>query len=182
MSLTISFDLEEKDLEHLHDVMKRAAEAAEKAGAESVIRASRELLSSIRSRNLPAFIGDRLAKLELLTAMVEDDDWAIPPPERGHVLSALAYFSDPNDMIPDSVPGFGFLDDAVMIELVVNEMQPEIEAYEDFCQFRERPSQAGAGSREDYLAAKRMELHSRMRRRESRSGARDSSGIRFSLW
>lgn len=182
MSLTVSFELDEEDLKHFRDAMAQAGEAAEKAGPEAVVEAGRGLLSKVREQQLPRFISDRLDRLEALIAMIEDVEWAIQPPERGHVLSALAYFSDPQDMIPDAVPGFGFLDDAIMIELVMSELRPEIDAYEDFCRFRERPSQGGAGNREDYLATKRAELHSRMRRRESRSGARSSSGMRFSLW
>jgi hypothetical protein len=47
------------------------------------------------------------------------------------------YFAEPVDLIPDQVPGVGFLDDAIMVELVVQEIRPELDAYADFCRYRE---------------------------------------------
>ena len=60
------------------------------------------------------------------------------------MLNALAYFAEPDDLIPDQIPGLGFLDDAIMVELVVRELRHEIEAYEDFRVFRDRPHKFNA--------------------------------------
>jgi uncharacterized membrane protein YkvA (DUF1232 family) len=45
----------------------------------------------------------------------------------------LAYFSDPEDSGPDHIPVLGFLDDAIMIELVVEELKDNIEAFLASC-------------------------------------------------
>jgi uncharacterized membrane protein YkvA (DUF1232 family) len=91
------------------------------------------------------------------------------------LLNALAYFAEPEDLIPDHIPGLGFLDDAIMVELVVRELRHEIEAYEDFCAFRTREEkrlggkQKGSGiTRKEWLETRRNELISRMRRRRRR--------------
>ena len=68
--------------------------------------------------------------------MLTDHEWRLPQKDTVRVLNALAYFSEPEDLIPDHIPGLGFLDDAIMIELVVRELRHEIDAYEDFCDFR----------------------------------------------
>jgi len=81
-------------------------------------------------------------------------------------LNALAYFTEPDDLIPDHIPGLGFLDDAIMVELVVRELEHEIEAYRDFCEFREQHS---ATSRNDWLIERREELQQRMRSRREAS-------------
>ncbi len=56
-----------------------------------------------------------------------------------------------------------------MIELVVRELKHEIEAYQDFCDYRKRTKlEHGAGakaSREGWLSERRKALQSRMRRR-----------------
>ena len=39
-------------------------------------------------------------------------------------------------MIPDTIPVLGYIDDAIMIELVVKELRHEIEAFEDFSRYR----------------------------------------------
>ena len=58
-----------------------------------------------------------------------------------------------------------------MIELVVRELRHEIEAFQDFCDYRERLSVKGeksSASREGWLNARRKELQARMRRRRGR--------------
>ena len=88
------------------------------------------------------------------------------------MLTALAYFAEPNDIIPDDVPVVGYLDDAIMIELCVRELKHEVEAYDDFCTFR-RDEAEGRGmdpvtvGRAEWLEGRRQELQERMRRRRS---------------
>ncbi|MDH4256636.1 MAG: YkvA family protein [Gammaproteobacteria bacterium] len=98
----------------------------------------------------------------------------------GTVLGALLYFCDPEDLIPDHIPGLGFLDDAIYVELVLQELRAEITSYEEFCAYRiaEENRRRAQGldphvEREAWLADKRATLHARMRKRR-RSGA--SSG------
>ena len=76
----------------------------------------------------------------------------------------------PLDIIDDSVPVLGLLDDAIMIDLVVREMRNEVDAYEAFCRYRseQEPLQGKDITRDDWLAAKRRELFDRMRERRSR--------------
>lgn len=94
--------------------------------------------------------------------------------ERERVLSVLAYFTDPDDLIPDEIPGLGFLDDAIMIELASKELRHEIEAYTDFCAFR---SKYDSGFRFRRNAEKRAhklaERHGQLRERAERRHARD---------
>ena len=86
-------------------------------------------------------------------------------------------------MIPDDVPVLGYIDDAIMIELVVRELKPIIDAFEDFMLYKSEEKSRNRNpdiSREQWLAVKRRELHSRMRRRRkaarSRAASRGGSG------
>lgn len=190
MAITIEFELSEKDIEHFVAMAREAHDAV--AGhpdvAETIASGAREVFEKARDMELPAFIAERLNKLGTLADMVTDKEWQLPEDELERVLSAMAYFSNPEDLIPDRVPGIGFLDDAIMAELVVKDLDPEISAYREFCQFRSAEEQRRANqgldtnvSREDWLADKRAVLHHRMReRRKARSTAR--GGWRVSLW
>jgi uncharacterized membrane protein YkvA (DUF1232 family) len=180
MPLRVTFDLEDKDLKFFRANMKQAKEAAEQVSEEQILARAGEMVSQVQSQEIPAFVRQRLERLSALVDMVKDEEWSLAAQERKNVLAALAYFADPQDMIPDDIPVLGYIDDAIMIELVVSELKHEIDAFEDFCRYRkdERSRNRNPNvSREDYLIMKRRELHARMRRRRS-SGSRAGSGRR----
>lgn len=176
MSLRIAFDLSDSDLEHFRLIMRQARKAASELSEADIIASAEALMEEVRGANVPDFISDRLSKLKVMTDMLSDAEWKLPTEETTRVLNALAYFSEPEDLIPDHIPGLGFLDDAIMVELVVRELKHEIEAYRDFCEFRIRIEATGKDAdevtREEWLASRRKELHSRMRRRRKSRRAR----------
>ena len=173
MPLAISFELSDRDLEHFNDAIKAAAFQAGSKSEEEIVGAAGKLLEDAGAMALPDFIMQRLDKLDALIAMVRDEGWALPADDRARVLSALVYFSDPKDIIPDSVPVLGYFDDAIAIELCVRELKHELDAYEEFCEYRQHeagtrgvnPEQVG---RAEWLAGRREELQERMHRRRER--------------
>ncbi|MDX1453889.1 MAG: YkvA family protein [Gammaproteobacteria bacterium] len=182
MSLRIQFELSERDLKHFKKIASSAKQLAKDAGEEEIIEAAEGLLQEVEDAKTPDFIHDRLMQLKYMIEMLQDEGWGLGGADRDRVLSALAYFCDPEDLIPDSTPGFGFLDDAIMVELMVRELKHEIEAYADFCNYRSREEKRTGKSgmaRADWLDGKRKELHSRMRRR--RKSERGGGGVRFKL-
>jgi len=82
------------------------------------------------------YIRSRLQQLQTLIDMLEDDGWGMKEVGQKRGLAALVYFNNPDDLIPDHIPGLGSLDDAIMLELLCRELKPEIEAYSDFATFR----------------------------------------------
>ncbi|GAB4183516.1 MAG: hypothetical protein Tsb002_05720 [Wenzhouxiangellaceae bacterium] len=190
MSLRVCFDLDEDDLKHLHLVMKQAQEAAQTKGEDEIITLCKQLLGDVSKTKSPSFIRERMEKLKQMVEMMEDSAWSLPEPERNHVVNALAYFANPEDLIPDHVPSLGFLDDAILIELIARDLKPELDAYRDFIAFRateakRRGMEIEAVGREEWLASQRQQLISRMRRRRrARGGGSSGGGGRqaFSLW
>jgi uncharacterized membrane protein YkvA (DUF1232 family) len=169
--MRISFELDENDLQHFRLIMNEARQTARRLAPEDIVAAAEQLLEDAPESGAPGFIVERIGKLRLMIRMVSDIEWRLPHQETTRVLNALAYFAEPEDLIPDNIPGLGFLDDAIMIELVVRELRHEIEAYQDFCDYRERLAAKGDGShasREGWLNARRKELQARMRRRRGR--------------
>ncbi|MEM9302026.1 MAG: YkvA family protein [Pseudomonadota bacterium] len=173
MTMRITFELTSEDLDHFREVMQRARTAAHETDADKIIEAANKLLSEVEDARAPEFVVERLNKLRVLIDMVQDQGWALPDEDQERVLSALAYFSDPEDLIPDEIPGLGFLDDAIMVELVVRELKPEIEAYADFCKYRtveanRRNLTGDELDRAEWLVERRKQLQSRMRNRRNR--------------
>lgn len=175
MPLDITFTLSDQDLEHFQTIVDKARTAiADSESGSSIEAAARQLIVDAKSTDLPEFIATRLAKLEIVINMVGDAEWQLSEEERKRVLGALVYFCDPEDMIPDHIPGLGFLDDAIYVEIVIRELKSEIESYEEFCEFRvaeeARRKEKGQDphvEREEWLADKRAALHARMRKRRS---------------
>lgn len=172
MSLRISFELDENDLKHFRLIMQEARRTASQLPPEDIVAAAEALLADVEESTAPGFIVDRLRNLKLMIRMLSDIEWRLPHQEAVRVLNALAYFAEPEDLIPDHIPGLGFLDDAIMIELVLRELKHEVEAYGDFCDYRERllkeQGHAAKISRENWLDERRKELQGRMRRRRKR--------------
>ena len=173
MQIRVSFDLTEDDLRHFDLIMKEARSAARKSDPELIITATRELLADLENIKVPAFVEQRLEYLRTMLAMITDDNFRLPGPDIKRVLNALAYFVEPDDLIPDHIPGLGFLDDAIMIELVVRDLQHELDAYRDFCCFREE--KRSSGDKAGYggsLESRRRQLLERMRRRRKKKQQR----------
>ena len=167
--MRISFELDEDDLKHFRLIMDEARKANARRAPEDIVAAAQNLLEATSSSRVPGFIVERIDKLRLMINMLSDIEWRLPHQEASRVLNALSYFCEPEDLIPDNIPGLGFLDDAIMIELVVRELKHEIDAYSDFCDYRERlrrdQGENAKASRSGWLDDRRKALQSRMRRR-----------------
>lgn len=184
MSISLNFELNDHDLEHFHEAMESARKAAADKSTDEIIECASRLLSDAAKTRVPDFIRDRLLRLDDMIAMLRDEGWSLPDEDRQRVLSALVYFCDPADVIPDHVQVLGFLDDAVMIELCVRDLKHELDAYDDFCDYRQHEAdRRGVGPESvghaDWLDSRRDELVDRMHRRRERdygSGYGSSSG------
>ena len=184
MSISLTIDLNDRDLEHFHKSMEASRKAAEGKTPEEVVKAAGALLADAQKVHVPDFVRERLLQLDDMIAMVRDEGWNMQDEDRQRVMSALVYFVDPKDVIPDAVEVLGFLDDAIMIELCTRELRHELDAYDDFCEFRAHeanrrgiePAKVGQA---DWLESRREELLDRMHTRRARDvgiGYGSSSG------
>jgi hypothetical protein len=187
MTLHISFNLSESDLDFFRNVMHQAREKARDISQQEIIASAKQLLEQVNQSDCTDFIRDHMTQLETLISMVVDKGWGLIEEDLDRVLSALSYFTESQDLIPDDTPGLGFLDDAIMIEIVCKALEHEIQAYREFLVFRvsqaNRSGQDAADfQRSDWLEQRREQLHARMRRR--RHGAAGSGKTRspFSLF
>ena len=189
MAMKVTFDLTDNDLKYFRRVMKDVRAKHKNSSEQEILKACQALIEGISATRAPDFVRSRVEKLSVLIDMLEDTEWALGGRDRERVVRGMAYFAEPDDMIPDKVPVLGFLDDAIMVELVVGELSHEIEAYADFCDFRVRREQVygedeDEATREEWMEARRRALHDRMRRRRQRRVQRSRTGRRspIALW
>lgn len=176
MSLDITFTLSEEDLEHFKQVLNDSKKNLSNTPKAEIIAKAKSLSQSIGD-NVPEFIASRLANLDTLVAMAEDPQWDLEPEEKEDIMSALAYFADEHDLIADDIPVLGLMDDAIMIELVSLDLGEDIEAYTEYCAYRNNTVNPEA-TKEDWLEAKRKELYSRMRTRRKNRRRGGGSGFK----
>ena len=180
MPRKIELELSDSDLEHFRRVMDETWQRNAGQGEQAIMDQARLLLEHARAREAPAFVRQRLEDVGTLIAMLEDSEWPLEQEDRERVVVALSYFAEPQDLIPDNVPGLGFLDDALLAELVIEELEPDLAGYREFCDYRKK-QEASRGKdahvgREDWLDSKRRQILMQIRRRQRerrRHGSRE---------
>lgn len=141
-SIKIVFELAEEDVEHFRKLFQRAKRNASKLDTDHVIKQGKALVKKIRgSKRVPPFVIEAVKPLDDLIRLLEDEHYDVPKDTRQEILATLAYFADPDDLIPDSIPGLGYLDDAIMTRILEQEFEAELWGYRKFCTFRDRAEQ-----------------------------------------
>jgi uncharacterized membrane protein YkvA (DUF1232 family) len=182
--MKISFELSDKDLRYFRQVLQKVRKGKSADNEDVILREAQALLTEVGETDAPEFVRNRIGQLGKFIEMLDDKDWRLEGNDRKRVLNALAYFADPDDLIPDRVPGLGYLDDAIMVELVVQDLRHEIEAFDAFCAYRKQRKKS-KNEREVGLDKRRTTLQGRMRRR--RGADRERHAVRrgkspISLW
>jgi len=183
MPMKFSFTIEDEDLKYFQRLLKDAKKYAAGKNNAEIIAGVREVVDAARKTpRLPSFAAEAIDNLEALIDMVEDQDFALPKSIADRVVTALAYFAHPEDLIPDHVPGLGFLDDAIMIKIVEEDFQYDLQGYRKFCKFRagaeQRPWTSVARERlPRRLKEKRDEIRNEIEQKKEKAEAREGKSL-----
>ena len=102
----------------------------------------------------------RLQRMEELRALLNDPAWDSHEAIRARINKLLAYVDREDDLIPDTLPLLGRLDDVLLIELAWPAFAEEADEYRDFCNYRnvEHPPGTPTEQREAWLRDRLAEL------------------------
>ena len=186
-SFKVTFTLDEQDAAYFRGRFRAAKRAAKEVPPEQVLGAAKGLVKDVRkSKKTPRFVLDAVDAIDDLTQLIEDEDYRAPKSVTNQVIAALAYFANPEDLIPDEIPVLGFLDDAVMIKFVEEEFRHELAAYRKFRKFRDgaeqRPWTKVASERlPGRLSAMRDKLRADVNKRKASSASEVNSEVHSEL-
>ncbi len=176
----VSFTLDEQDISYFRTLFRKAKRGAKELDRDEIIASARGLVASVRkTKKTPKFVVEAVTAIEDLTEIILDEDYKAPKSVEDQVVAALAYFSNPEDLIPDEIPVLGFLDDAIMIKFVEREFKHELSAFRRFRKFRrgaeQRPwTSVASGRLPSRLEAERKKLRAEVDRRRA---ADESKGV-----
>jgi hypothetical protein len=185
--LRVSFNLDDADLQHFAEVAQQTQAMARQTPEEAIIAAAREVLEKSSQSQVAEFVKERYSRLRSMIDMVVDPDWQLGAEDRQRLINALACFGAPSTTAGAGTTG-GMLDHAIMIELVSRDLQHDLEAYADFCRFRDsqvrKRADAPTSDREQWLGQRRAALQERMHARRQRDLSSAGSAVRklFSLF
>jgi uncharacterized membrane protein YkvA (DUF1232 family) len=186
MPLTVTLEFSDEELDHFRELMLRIRDRSRERTPHEIATAAAAEVQRLRSTVRSPFVARRIERVGRLIAMLEDPEWALPETERKRVLDGLAYVAEANDLVPDDMPVLGLVDDAIMLELVLSELQHELDGYEEFDAYRrdeaahrDKPGAHRPVSLQDWLEFQREALHARIRERRERDLARDGEAFRL---
>jgi uncharacterized membrane protein YkvA (DUF1232 family) len=178
----VTFQLDESDAEYFRGLYRKAKKNAADHERDAVIRAARDVVKRVRgTKKTPHFVIEAIEVLADLTDLIQDDAYAAPEKVRSEVLAALAYFTNPEDLIPDHVPGLGFLDDALMVKFIEEEFKHELWGFRKFRDRRDsaeqRPWASPASERlRQRLDADRRRIRAEIEARKAKEATKRKAG------
>lgn len=138
----VTFTLDESDASYFRNLYRKAKKGAQQQSRDQIIKDARGIVKDVNaSKKTPSFVRESISALADLVDLIQDEDYAAPAKVQSEVLAAIAYFSDPEDLIPDHIPVLGFMDDAIMVKFIEEEFKHELWGYRKFCKGRDSSEQ-----------------------------------------
>jgi uncharacterized membrane protein YkvA (DUF1232 family) len=178
----VAFELDEQDAAYFRGLYRRAKKNAAQMDPDAILRDASNLVKHVKeSKRVPKFVVEAIKTLEDMTQIIEDEEYKAPPAVRNQVLAGLAYFANPDDLIPDHIPALGFLDDAIMVKFVEEEFKHELWGYRKFRGFsapsEQRPWTKVGGERlKERTEAYRKKIRADINGRKAAEAAKKKAG------
>ena len=159
--VTITVDIDEQVKDHFNKFIKNHGTNVD---VNDLVNAKKKI-TEIRSTISDGYILDQVNSLEAMLSMVEDKVWRINTANMEKINATIKYFVDDDDIIPDHIPGIGYLDDCIIIDSTMDEVNDELMEFKDFCRTRLVYARDEKFSFADWNKIKDQEATSRVRNR-----------------
>ncbi|GAB3090936.1 hypothetical protein [Lysobacter terrae] len=150
-------------VDRFNALLTRLGRQAAPLDCDRLATAAREL-RDVSGAGEPACIQQRMKRLEAAARMLDDQQWE-PVDEAGNIAALMLHYATGRyQLLPNSLPTVGHLDDAIAVEAAWPSIQEEVFDFVDYCRVRSleamlRGRDIGAFhfSRGDWQAARQAE-------------------------
>lgn len=169
MSLDMHLHLHERELSPFRDALAASTQSATTRNPRKLLEEARQQLHAARESSAAAYLGKHFDVMAQVIAFLEDRDFSQDSCARSAALGALAYFVEPNDLIPDSEPKFGLLDDSIVLNLAIEQCRSEWQAWVEYTEFKQGHPQFSIADRDAWMRLREEELALALRYRQRRA-------------
>jgi len=130
-------------------------------------------VAEVRASVNDGYVIDQVGCLQMMLSMVEDKTWVIEESNKEKINATIKYFIDDDDVIPDHIPGIGYVDDCIVIDGTMDAVEDEMMEYKDFCRARLVYAKNGPFSLDEWSKIRDQEAVSRARNRRFKKSKRN---------
>ncbi|WP_457097256.1 hypothetical protein [Lysobacter sp. P5_B9] len=131
-----NFHLTAASVDRFNALLARLGRRAAPLDCDRLATAARELRDSAAGTGEPACILQRMKRLEAAARMLDDVQWQ-PVDDAGNVASLMVHYATGRyQLLPNTLPTVGHLDDAIAVEAAWPSLQYEVASFLDYCRVR----------------------------------------------
>lgn len=130
-------------MDRFNVTLERIGRADLQFDGDRIATAARELHACTLGTAPPACIRQRLLRVKAARTMIADRAWRAPDEACATVRLVAEYVASNDDLIPDTEPRVGRLDDAIVVDAAWPAIAAEVVAYLDFHRLRRLATERG---------------------------------------
>jgi hypothetical protein len=132
-----AIDITEHGVRRFNAVAHSVNELMPALSADQLAGVARRVLRTATAGGESPFVRSRLRRAVELRTMALDAAWPLSETTARRVGDLLAYIDDPQGLIRDDVPFIGRLDDALLVDIAMDTLRPELDDYAEFRRYRD---------------------------------------------
>ena len=121
-------NINEEDLERKFDAKKSTS----REDMDNVLRNEGKIMNMLKNVDLAKFFEYVKLFFELLKAYLNREYREVPIGTIAAIVGALAYVLCPLDLIPDFIPGIGYIDDAGVLALCIKLVKTDLDKFQAY--------------------------------------------------
>lgn len=131
-----NIDLTAASVDRFNALLARLGRQSAPLDCDRLATAARELRGHAAGAFEPTCISQRMKRLEAAARMLLDTQWE-PMDDAGNIAALMVHYAgDRCQLLPNTLPTVGHLDEAIAVEAAWPSLQAEVASFLDYCRVR----------------------------------------------